>query len=75
MSSITSSGPVSFAAVAASGTNKVKENALKNSLGRSGTGAPPALGQSQLENVNSLYQKYSLLFGFFDFLRFNAFRN
>uniref|UniRef100_A0A1I8EHS3 UBA domain-containing protein n=1 Tax=Wuchereria bancrofti TaxID=6293 RepID=A0A1I8EHS3_WUCBA len=50
----TTSGPVSFAAVAAAGTNKAKENALKNSLGRSGTGAP--LGQSQLENVNSLYQ-------------------
>lgn len=60
MSSITpTSGPVSFAAVAAAGTNKAKENALKNSLGRSGTGAPPALGQSQLENVNSLYQKYA----------------
>ncbi|OZC12377.1 hypothetical protein X798_00008 [Onchocerca flexuosa] len=55
------SGPVSFAAVAAAGTNKVKENALKSSLGRSGTGVPPVLGQSQLENVNSLYQNSGLV--------------
>uniref|UniRef100_A0A158Q730 Protein lingerer n=1 Tax=Elaeophora elaphi TaxID=1147741 RepID=A0A158Q730_9BILA len=55
------SGPVSFAAVAAAGTNKAKENALKSSLGRPGTGTPPTLGQSQLENVNSLYQNSGLV--------------
>lgn len=59
MSSLTSaaSGPISFAAVAAAGTNKAKENALKGSLGRAGAGAVPSLTHSQLENVSSLYQK------------------
>lgn len=62
ISSVTpASAPVSFAAIAAAGTNKAKENAMQSSLNRSGTGAPPALGQSQLGNVNSLYQKYVLL--------------
>lgn len=65
MSSITStSGPISFAAVAAAGTNKAKENALKSSLGRSGPGASPTLGQPQLENMNSLYQKFASFFFF-----------
>ncbi|VDK77880.1 unnamed protein product [Litomosoides sigmodontis] len=61
MSSIPPSGPVSFAAVAAAGTNKAKENILKSSVSRSGPAAPPALGQSQLENVNSLYQNSGLV--------------
>ncbi|KAL3998680.1 hypothetical protein ACH3XW_16010 [Acanthocheilonema viteae] len=62
MNSVTpTSGPISFAAVAAAGANKAKENALKSSLGRSGTGVPPTLGQSQLENVNSLYQNSGLV--------------
>lgn len=80
MSSIPPSGPVSFAAVAAAGTNKAKENILKSSLSRSGPGAQPALGQSQLENVNSLYQKFALLMPFFFlfltiFIQLSAFCN
>uniref|UniRef100_A0A915Q3U9 GBF-interacting protein 1 N-terminal domain-containing protein n=1 Tax=Setaria digitata TaxID=48799 RepID=A0A915Q3U9_9BILA len=62
ISSITpTSGPISFAAVAAAGTNKAKENALKNPLGRAGAGAAQTLGQSQLENINSLYQNSGLV--------------
>ncbi|MCP9260408.1 hypothetical protein DINM_003760 [Dirofilaria immitis] len=61
MSSVTpTSGAVSFAAVAAAGTNKAKENVLKSSLDRSGTSTLPALGQSQLENQWACFNKYSI---------------
>ncbi|VDN03880.1 unnamed protein product [Thelazia callipaeda] len=62
ISSVTStSGPVSFAAVAASGTNKAKESLFRSSVARTKPAGSLSMGQSQNESVNSLYQNTGLV--------------